>query len=276
MSGFPDPDDLASVATWNRAAARLLRQTLERIMASSASTTTPAKHVTQTFADRVANVKVPKSDIHALILDYLTMEGYSQTAAHFSKEANLMPYPSQGSIKLRQHIRNYIHKGNVMPAIEALNDFDHEILDRDAALHFALLRLQLVELIRKCTATPEGDIIPALEFATTYLAPRAPTNPQFLRDLEDTMGLLIFPHNDDLDPSHVALLHPHLRRDVAEMVNAAILSRQSQRKEAAIRQLSRMRVWAEASAREAKKPIPERIEIRPDGSQPSVDPMLLS
>lgn len=151
---------------------------------------------------------------------------------------------------------------------------DLQILDRNEALHFALLRLQLVELIRTCTATPGGDITPALEFATTHLGPRAPTDPQFLKDLEETMGLLIFPHHD-LDPPLAALLHPDLRRQVADMVNKAMLNRESERQEAAIRQLARMRVWAESSAREAKKPLPEKIELRLDGSQGD-DPMLIS
>src|SRR2546429_5534923 len=68
-----------------------------------------------------------------------------------------------------------------------------KILDGDSSLHFALLRLQLVELIRTCTSTPGGDITPALTFATTQLAPRAPTKKEFLEDLERTMALLIFP-----------------------------------------------------------------------------------
>jgi len=129
-------------------------------------------------------------------------------------------------------------------------------------LHFSLLRLQLVELIRACG---DGDISPALEFATTQLGPRAPTHPEFLEQLEKTMALLIFPH-DGLKPELAALLHPDLRREVADNVNKAILFRQTERREAAIRQLVKMRACAEQTARDSKKSnLPDRIELGLNG-----------
>lgn len=116
-----------------------------------------------------------------------------------------------------------------------------------------------MELIRVCNSGG-GDISPALKFATEQLGPRAPTNPKFLEDLERTMALLLFPA-DSLEPRLAALLHPDLRREVADDVNRAILERQSQRREAAIRQLVRMRVWAEHAARDKGKSIPDHIDI---------------
>ncbi|KAF6825332.1 ran binding protein in the microtubule-organising centre [Colletotrichum musicola] len=272
MSGLPDVNDPTAIAVWNRAAARLVRETLERIMTSSASTATPMKHA---FERRVQDVKTPKSDINALILDYLEMEGYPNAAAKFSKEANLQPHQVDGTIKVRQQIQKAIHTGSIQSAIEALNDFDSEILDRDPRLHFALLRLQLVELIRSCMSTPGGDISPALSFATNHLGPRAPTDPRFLKDLEETMALLIFPHNN-LEPQLAAILHPDLRRDVADDVNKAILQRQSERREAAIRQLVKLRAWAENTARADKKALPERISLGLHGDEnEGHDPMMM-
>ncbi len=131
------------------------------------------------------------------------------------------------------------------------------MLDTNPELHFSLLRLQLVELIRQCNS---GDITPALDFATKKLAPRAATNRDFLNDLEQTMALLIFPH-DSLQPELAALLSSDLRRMTATKVNEAVLLRQNQRREAAIRQLMRMRAWAETSARRNKKDLPESIEL---------------
>lgn len=136
----------------------------------------------------------------------------------------------------------------------------NKILDQDSSLHFALLRLQLVELIRTCTTTPNADIMPALTFATTHLAPRAPTNPEFLEDLERTMALLIFPP-DNLAPPLAALLDPSLRKDVAKRVNEAILSSQGERPNAKVIGLVKLRTWAEQKAREAKKDLPEHIEL---------------
>ena len=135
-----------------------------------------------------------------------------------------------------------------------------QILDSDPSLHFALLRLQLVELIRTCNSTPGGDITPALNFATTQLAPRAPTNPEFLEDLERTMALLIFPP-DNLEPQLAALLHPDLRKSVADKVNKAILASQGQKGDPEIRILVRLRAWAEDSARESKKDLPTPLDL---------------
>lgn len=127
-------------------------------------------------------------------------------------------------------------------------------------MHFALLRLQLVELIRTCTATPHGDISPALTFATTHLAPRAPTNPAFLEDLERTMALLIFPP-ENLAPPLAALIDPKLRKDVAQRVNEAILVSQGERTRSKLLELVRTRLFVEQKAREQKKDIPDRLDL---------------
>lgn len=135
-----------------------------------------------------------------------------------------------------------------------------QVLDENPSLHFALLRLQLIELIRNCTSTPDGDITPALEFATTQLAPRAPTNPQFLEDLERTLALLIFPP-EKLSKSLASLLDPSLRKDIAMQINEAILMSMGARKEARLRTLVKIRAFAENKARDAKKDIPEKLDI---------------
>lgn len=141
-----------------------------------------------------------------------------------------------------------------------------QILDDDKALHFSLLRLQLVELIRSCNAAG-GDITPALRFATEQLGPRAPTNPKFLEDLERTMALLLFPQ-ESLEPQLAVLLNPDLRRDSADNVNRAILERQSARREAAIRHLVKMRAWAENTARERGSILPDRLGIGLKSEEP--------
>lgn len=142
-----------------------------------------------------------------------------------------------------------------------------KVLDQDSALHFSLLRLQLIELIRKATATQDGDITPALTFATTHLAPRAPTNPEFLEDLERTMALLIFPP-DNLAPPLAALLDPALRQEVAQRVNQALLLSQGERTRATLYDLVNHRSWAHQKAMQAKKEqLPERMELGFDPAQ---------
>ena len=80
------------------------------------------------------------------------------------------------------------------------------------------------------------------------------------------MALLIFPP-DNLAPSLAALLDPSLRKDVAKRVNEAILLSQGERTKAKLFELVRTRVWSEQKAREAKKDLPERIDLGLDPVQ---------
>lgn len=137
-------------------------------------------------------------------------------------------------------------------------------MDSDAPLHFALLRLQLVELIRNCNDVDNGNTIAAIKFASEQLGPRAPGHPEFLEDLEKTMALFLYPRND-LRPEQQALLHPNLRREVADQVNKAIVFRQTKRREAAIRQLIKVRTWAEDSARVVNKDLPDHLDFGLNG-----------
>jgi glucose-induced degradation protein 8 len=71
------------------------------------------------------------SDINALILDYLTTEGYPSAAAKFSKEANLQPNQEEESVKARQKIQQSIHLGSIHDAIESLNELEPQVSWRD-------------------------------------------------------------------------------------------------------------------------------------------------
>lgn len=68
-----------------------------------------------------------RSDINALILDYLTMEGYPKAAAKFCKEANLRPQQEDPSIQARRDIQHAIHSGEIEKAICSLNQLDPEV-----------------------------------------------------------------------------------------------------------------------------------------------------
>ncbi|KAL3497050.1 CTLH/CRA C-terminal to lish motif domain-containing protein [Aspergillus germanicus] len=222
----------------------------------TASTSTPTWH---NFERKVDDVKPSKTDMNRLVMDYLVTNGYPAAAQKFAHEANIQTVDAE-AIQERVEIRTAIYSGNIQSAIEKINELNPQILDENPSLHFALLRLQLVELIRSCTLNPDGDITPALEFATSQLAPRAPTNPQFLEDLEKTLALLIFP-KENLTPSLAPLLHSDLRRDICAKVNAAILQNQGARTEALLCDFARLYAWAEQKAREAKKDIPDKLDL---------------
>lgn len=74
------------------------------------------------------------------------------------------------------------------------------------------------------------------------------------------MALLIFPP-ENLAPPLAALLDPSLRRSVANKVNEAILANQGARREARIRNLVRLRAWAENEARKSGKDIPAQLSL---------------
>lgn len=92
-----------------------------------------------------------------------------------------------------------------------------------------------------------------------------------MEDLERTMALLVFPQ-DSLEPPLAALLRPELRRTVADRVNKAILNSQNARRDAAIRNLVRLRAWAEDTARQTKKDLPNHLELGLDGEERAGSP----
>lgn len=224
----------------------------------SMAATTPTQHP---FQRKIDDIKPSKSDINFVIMDYLISEGYPKAAQKFAKEANIQVPSEEDSIQTRVDIRTAIYAGDIDTAVNKINDLNPQILDTDSALHFALLRLQLVELIKSCTSSPSGDITPALNFASAQLAPRAATNSDFLRDLELTMSLLIFLPSESLQPQLAKLLEPTLRKEVAGRVNQAILNSMGRKGEARLRSLLRLRNWAEQKARDSGKDLPPELPL---------------
>ena len=87
------------------------------------------------------------------------------------------------------------------------------------------------------------------------------------------MALLIFPP-DNLSPTLAPLLDTQLRRDVAARVNEAILASQGLRRMAKLRDLVKVRAWAEAKAREGSGGVtglavklPEKLELGLEGEE---------
>ncbi|KAG8527429.1 uncharacterized protein KY384_007581 [Bacidia gigantensis] len=229
---------------------------------TTTSTATPPK---QHFDSLLEDVRVSKADFNHIVMDYLVRNGYPSSAEKFAAEANIQPQLDLDSIAQRVKIREAIHSGDIQTAIEEINEADPQLLDKNASLHFALLRLQLIELIRHATAKPDGDITPALDFATTYLAPRASIKTEFLGDLELAMALLIFPP-ENLTPVLAELLQPSLRQKVATDVNEALLRGGGEREKATIYSLISHRAWAEQRASK------ERSDSMPEGLALGLEP----
>ncbi|KAG0637009.1 hypothetical protein HOY80DRAFT_924939 [Tuber brumale] len=221
--------------------------------------------------DRAANLRDGR-DLNNPVMNYLTTEGHKSAAANSAQEANMPHQADPDPTQEWADIRHAIHHGDIQTATERTNELHPELLETNLPLHFSLLRLQLIELIRNCAQSPDGDISEALAFATTHLAPRAPGNSKFLQDLERTMALLCFPM-ENLAPPLVEMMDPALRRQVAAKVNEAILEVQGVPKEAKIRRLVRLRAWAEQRMRSERRDMPNMNLGLDVASQTSDDAM---
>ncbi|KAL8898633.1 MAG: hypothetical protein Q9207_006603 [Kuettlingeria erythrocarpa] len=201
-------------------------------------------------------------DLNSVVMDYLVSEGYPSAARKFASEANVQPTSGVNSIQERIDIREAIHSGNIQVAIEKINELNPMLLDRDRSLHFALLRLQLVELIREGIGLPVDDskTLAAINFSETVLGPRAAPNAQFLEDLERTMMLLIYDYTNIPD-EYADQLEPQFRKDIAQRVNEALLKEQGERNKARLYDLVRLRAWSEMKAREMNKDLPEHLSL---------------
>jgi len=225
----------------------------------TSSTETPS--LGSGFSSRVQDIKFNKALINELIMDYFVREGFPQSATQFSREANIDFQLETDTVQERVEIRNCIHAGNIQKAIENIIALDSQVLEGDPSLHFALLRLQLIELIRPAIANPEQNMPAALKFAEEELAPRAPSNPQFLRDLEETMALLIFKPGG-VHASLAHLLEPELRRIVAKRVNESILLSMGADHRGRLYELIKTREWAENRVRRKNSTcIPEKLDV---------------
>ncbi|KAI4242137.1 MAG: hypothetical protein L6R40_004180 [Gallowayella cf. fulva] len=87
----------------------------------SPSTTTPSKH---SFESRLEAVKISKTDLNAVVMDYLISEGYPSAAHKFASEANIQPTSAVDSIQERVAIREAIFRGDIQSAIERINELN--------------------------------------------------------------------------------------------------------------------------------------------------------
>lgn len=191
-------------------------------------------------------VGVSKAALDSIVMDYLIVEGHKTAAQQLAKDANMDLTLSMDSINHRHEIRALIHSGKIEGAISHINEASPELLERNEDLHFDLLRLQLIEMIRDANdqnlSSENFPYKQILEFAASNLAQKATKNR--LDDLEETMALLCF-QPSELVPRLQALLDLKLRRSVAASVNEVLLKQQKFDGEAKIKGLIKLWGWAE-------------------------------
>ncbi|EMG45939.1 GID8 Glucose-induced degradation protein 8 [Candida maltosa Xu316] len=138
----------------------------------------------------------------------------------------------------RQEIKYLILNGNITEAIKKISQYYPMILDLNNLLHFKLLRLNLVEMIRnhKFNATvnqSERDFLSSiLQFVRENLINKVSNSYKLLKELEITMSLLCFKFDPnvknlqdqiDLPEDLKKIFSLSLRNQCYRLVNQAIL-----------------------------------------------------
>ena len=181
----------------------------------------------------MSRVHVSKRDANRLVMNYLIVEGYADAAVEFAHESGTEPDADLSSIHERMAARQQVQRGDLVGAMERVNDLNPEILDTNPALHFHLQQQRLIELIR------QGRTDEAIAFAQSELAPRGERDPALLDELERTMALLVYEMGEGMTTATTTtatatnahlqeLLDVRRRSRIASELNAAILARQNQ------------------------------------------------
>lgn len=215
---------------------------------------------------------IPKEKINNLILNYFIQEGYEQAAALFAKDIGVELDSNSSSkkaqddqfhfteggytnvtvdqrpsaqkrrtkgystIKERTEIKLAILRGDITDAVRLISTLFPTVLDGNNLLHFKLLRLNLIEMIRAHklgnSGTDESEFLQKiLGFVRENLISKVTTSSKLLQELEVTMSLLCFnfdPTKDiekqrDLPGQLRALFNLSLRNQCYRLVNRAIL-----------------------------------------------------
>ena len=154
------------------------------------------------WMEKVADIRIPRTVMNKLVMNYLVTEGFKDAAERFQEEAGVAAGQNLAELDNRIKIRDNIQAGKVQESIALVNEQHPALLDSDRYLLFHLQQQQLIELIR------EQRVEDALKFAAEHLAERGEEDSAVLQELERTLALLAFedpatcPFSDLLSPSH--------------------------------------------------------------------------
>lgn len=183
------------------------------------------------------NVHVMKEDMNKLVMNFFVTEGYIDAAEKFRLESGTEPDIDLSTIMDRMAVKQAVQSGNMVDAIEKVNDLNPLILETNPHLYFHLQQQKLIELIR------EGKIAEALDFAQEELAARGQENQCLLEELEQTVALLAF--EDAANCPVKQLMDMSQRQKTASEVNAAILTSQSHEKDPMLPSLLKKLIWVQ-------------------------------
>ncbi|KAK6938878.1 CTLH/CRA C-terminal to LisH motif domain [Dillenia turbinata] len=161
------------------------------------------------------HIPVKDNDIHNIVLSYLVHNCFKDTVDSFITCTGMkQPTDRLDDMEKRKCIFRHALEGNALKAIELTEQLAGDLLEKDKDLHFDLLSLHFVELVRSRRCTE------ALEFAQTKLTPFGKVQ-KYVEKLEDFMALLAYDEPEKSPMFH--LLSPEYRQNVADSLNRAIL-----------------------------------------------------
>jgi len=203
---------------------------------------------------RLEGVRVQRSDMNKLIMNYLVTEGFKEAAEKFQLESGITPSMDLNLMDNRIRIRDAIQGGRIQEATLLVNQLHPDLLDNDRYLYFHLQQLHLIELIRA------GKVEEALQFAQDQLSEVGESDPGVLVELERTLALLAFeeptnsPFSDLLNQTH--------RQKVASELNAAILKIELQEPTTPrLYNLMKLILWAQDELEKKKVKYPRMTDL---------------
>jgi hypothetical protein len=189
------------------------------------------------WEEKVKAYHLPRAEINKIIMEYLVKEGFKEAVLSFQKESGVEPGVDMAMLDDQIKIRGAIESGAIQDAVELVNDIDPEVLDTNPSLFFHLQQQQLLELIR------EGKTEQVLKYAQSELSARGEENPEFLDELEQSLGLLAF--DDATSCPFSELLQPSQRLKVISELNAALLASHDQEALSKLSTLMKLVLWSQ-------------------------------
>lgn len=204
----------------------------------STPATKPSSSVDQAqWEEKVKAYHLPRAEINKIIMEYLVKEGFKEAVLSFQKESGVEPGVDMSMLDDQIKIRGAVESGAIQEAVELVNDIDPEVLDTNPSLFFHLQQQQLLELIR------EGKTEQVLKYAQSELSARGEENPEFLDELEQSLGLLAF--DDATNCPFSELLQPSQRLKVISELNAALLASHDQEALSKLSTLMKLVLWSQ-------------------------------
>lgn len=156
-------------------------------------------------------------------MNYLVTEGFREAAELFVAAQPSLTTASNTDWRLmeniteRQRAKSAILRGDIDGAMRIVNDYDPNLILDNRPLFFHLLQQKMIELIRA------GRRREAISLGQLELAPLGRDDEDWIKELEDTLLLLIFDQPSS-NTTSAPLLSQEQRIKLAEEVNAAMLA----------------------------------------------------